>query len=267
LTISDLESYVAPTISVITICYKEPPEKIHFTFSSIASQSYPHIEWIVVDGGSGEETLAAIGEYAGKIAKLISEPDDGIYDAMNKGIASAHGDFLLFMNVRDRLIEPSVLSRMADFIIANPGYDCYYGDAVYFDPKNATSYLGRQERKVGRFQLHYGMISHQATLSSRRMYDRIGPFDKSYRIIADKEWILRSVANGARWKHTGITVSEYETGGISSDPAARKDDTSRVLRQYYGLPERALYYTAKKIRGLWLRPLRALARLKEKENL
>ena len=267
MTISDLESYLAPTISVITVCYRESPEKIHFTFSSIASQTYSHIEWIVVDGGSPEETLAVIREYSSKIAKLISEPDDGIYDAMNKGIASAHGDFLLFMNVRDRLTGPSVLSRMADFIIANPGYEGYYGDPIYFDPKSAIRCLNRQERNVGRFQLHYGMINHQVTLSSRRMYDRIGPFDKSYPILADREWVLRSVANGARYKHTGITMCEFEMGGLSSDLASQKDEISRILRQYYGLPERALYYTAKKIRELWRRPLRALTRLKEKENL
>lgn len=257
---------IYPLISVITVCYNEPPEKIRFTFSSIASQTFAGIEWIVIDGGSDNETLSAIGEFSDKIQMLISEPDDGIYYAMNKGIKNAHGDFLIFMNVGDRFADSSTLSSMTTFIIGNPGYDCYYGNELMVDPTSGTTYFDRQVKKVNRFHLHYRNMDHQATLSSKALYDRIGVFDVSYRLSADKEWAVRSIANGAKWKHTGITVCEYEIGGFSYRSTKIYNEEPRIIRQYYNLPERALYYLAKKIRGLWLRPMRICRHLMERHK-
>ena len=106
---------VQPKISVITVCFNEPKEKIALTFDSISSQSYENTEWIVIDGGSQPETIEAINAYSAAIDKLVSEPDKGIYDAMNKGLSLASGDFVMFANVGDSFFCSETVSKAADF--------------------------------------------------------------------------------------------------------------------------------------------------------
>ncbi|MCX6343483.1 MAG: glycosyltransferase family 2 protein, partial [Armatimonadetes bacterium] len=167
-------------ISIITVCYNERKENITLTFNSISSQSYRNIEWIVIDGGSKPETIDAINTYSDRIDKFVSEPDRGIYDAMNKGLSIASGDFVIFMNVGDRLYCNETIDRAVDCILANPTYDCYYGDTIRVNTKGNVEEMNRAVPKLNRFWLYKEGICHQSIFSSRQLYERTGYFDTKY---------------------------------------------------------------------------------------
>ncbi|MFQ3548791.1 MAG: glycosyltransferase family 2 protein [Armatimonadota bacterium] len=239
-------------ISVITICYNEPKENIDLTFKSISNQTYKNIQWIVVDGGSKPETISAIKEYESYIDTFISEPDNGVYDAMNKGVSYANGEFVVFMNTGDCFYNEYTLNDIVDNINKYPNFDCYYGDPIVVDD-NKKIWAGPQERKINRFILHNTTICHQATITKTELYKKIGGFDISYKIIADKEWILRSVDAGARWRYIDLIVCRYDKTGLSSDITQRKNENIKLVSNYYNVVERVVYYLTKKIRGIWRR--------------
>ncbi|MCL5102496.1 MAG: glycosyltransferase [Armatimonadetes bacterium] len=242
-----MNTYDCPKISIITVCYNESAAKIHETFDNISSQDYPDIEWIVVDGGSGEETLAAIGEYADRIDVLISEPDNGIYDAMNKGVARATGEFISFMNVGDEYLERDTLSRIMEAARVRPDCDCFYGDVLCVDQTSGRSWIEPQIRPVSRFRLYYLTVCHQSALTRRALYDRIGGFDLKYLIVADRQWIIRSLDVGAKWLHVEMCICRFDQGGISSDIAKREAEIAKLLREQYSLSERVIFSL-----GWWL---------------
>ncbi|HZH55525.1 MAG TPA: glycosyltransferase family 2 protein [Sphingobacteriaceae bacterium] len=118
------KSHFAPTLSVITVVYNNVKD-IARTLHSVLDQSYPHIEYVVVDGGSTDGTLAVLRQYEDRISQLISEPDEGIYDAMNKGLRMATGDYVLFMNSGDELYASNTVEAV--FASASDS-DIYYGE-------------------------------------------------------------------------------------------------------------------------------------------
>ncbi len=116
-----------PKISIVTVCYNAE-RNIEKTILSVINQTYDNIEYIVIDGGSNDGTLSVINKYASKIDKVISEPDKGIYDAMNKGITLAKGDWINFMNAGDSYVDSCVLKLVSDNI--NSNCDMIYGDII-----------------------------------------------------------------------------------------------------------------------------------------
>ncbi|MEN6583087.1 MAG: glycosyltransferase family 2 protein [Armatimonadota bacterium] len=230
-----------PVISVITVCFNEPLEKIRDTFSSIILQTYQNIEWIVVDGGSGDETLAVMLEYNERISCLISEPDDGIYDAMNKGIKHATGEFINFMNVGDRYHSDLTLAEVVSAINACPRYDCYYGDVVRVDANFETKELKHQMKRPSKFLLYSMPICHQTAFSSRQLYDVVGLFNLKYRIMADWHWILRSIANGAQWQHIDVIICDFDSAGISSNLKSMRIEYKKILVEHFSFLERLVY--------------------------
>jgi len=231
-------SATQPLISVITVCFNEAPARIRESLSNIDAQSYRRIEQIVVDGGSSENTLAAIREFSGRIDRMISEPDRGIYDAMNKGIRLSSGEFLHFMNVGDRFLTTDTLADMVQVILSRSGYDFYYGDA--FHVAGDRRVLVPMPRP-SRFNLYDRVICHQTILARRELFERIGGFDLSYSLLADQEWLLRSLAAGARGLHTGITVCEFEIGGVCSDWRKLRRERAGMQQQHFRSWERWLF--------------------------
>jgi len=242
-----------PLISVVTACLNEAPERIRETFSSIAAQSYGQIEQIVVDGGSGEETVAAIREFSDRIDRMISEPDRGIYDAMNKGITLSSGALLLFMNVGDRFVSADTLADMVSIVGSSPGYDYYYGDHLISRPgrgyyygypsplRDDVSNFVPMPRSALKFYLYELTLCHQTLLARRELFERIGGFDLGYPLLADQDWVLRAMAAGARGLHTGITVCEFEFGGTCSDVRRKRQERARLRRQHFPWWERGAF--------------------------
>src|SRR3546814_379964 len=177
-----------PTLSVITIVYNNVKD-IERTMLSVINQDYDAIEYIIVDGGSTDGTLDIIKNYEDKITKWISEPDKGIYNAMNKGLKMASGDYVLFMNSGDEIYANNTVSKV---FASEPNADIYYGETEMFNEDWES--LGTRRHKVPeKFtwrSFRYGMsISHQAIYIRREITES---YDEHYKLSADIDWILKA---------------------------------------------------------------------------
>jgi len=178
-------------VSIITVCLNSS-ETIENTIQSILSQDYNDIEYIVIDGASQDGTLEILARYQSQISKLISEPDNGIYAAMNKGIKLSTGDIIAILNSNDIYADNTILSNMAGFIKRN-NLDAAYGDLVYMDYNNRVTRFWRTgEYKKGAFN-HGWVIPHPTFFCRRRFFEEFGYFNEEFQIAADFELMLRFI--------------------------------------------------------------------------
>lgn len=204
-------------ISIITVAYNSAAT-IGDTLKSVAVQTYPNIEHIVIDGASSDATVAIVQSGGGRVTKLVSERDQGIYDAMNKGLALATGDFVGFLNADDMLATPNVVGEIARAAeSAEAGVVC--GDLVYIR-KDRTDEIVRFWR-CGEFsppKLRFGWMPPHPTLYVRRsLIAELGPFDTHLRIAADYDFILRYLSHpGIRVAYIPKVLVKMRTGGASN---------------------------------------------------
>ncbi len=188
---SDSNVIAAPAISVITVVWNNP--QAAEAVQSILSQSYSgHVESIVIDGASTDGTLEALAPLRSRIAHLVSEPDQGIYDAMNKGLSLANGDVIGLLNADDLYQDTMVLARVAK-AFRDPTVQIVYGDLVYVRAENPDSvirYWKSGPPRPERFRWGW-MPPHPAFFVRRSVYERFGTFDLRYRIASDFEIMLR----------------------------------------------------------------------------
>jgi glycosyltransferase involved in cell wall biosynthesis len=183
-------------ISVITAVFNRAAT-LGESLRSVHSQRWPEIEHIVIDGGSTDGSLAILDQHKSRIAKIVSEPDGGLYDALNKGIRQASGDVIGFMHADDEFATPHALARVAQ-AFEDPDVGAVYGDLVYVK-KNDVSRVVRYWRagQYQRTQLTQGWMPPHPTFYVRReVYSRFGGFDTRYRIAADYENMLRILWRG-----------------------------------------------------------------------
>lgn len=219
-----------PVLSIITITYNAG-QVLQRTLDSVAVQDYPHIEYIIVDGASRDNTMDLVRALGERINKVISEPDQGLYDAMNKGLALASGDYVLFLNAGDELADGHVVSE----IFGLPKADVYYGHAMLVDLDGNS--LGLREplppEHLTWKSLQWGMnVCHQAFIIRR---DKAVNYDLQYRICADIDWMIRSLKQCERTMPTGGLVCRFLIDGVSS--AQRKKAWKEryiVLSRHYG---------------------------------
>ena len=199
-------------ISVITVCLNEAGA-LASTCDSIRSQRYPNLEWIVIDGASTDGSLDVLRDYEDCITYLMSEPDDGIYDAMNKGIGLSSGDYLLFLNAGDKLADPDVLYSVKPF----SDVGIIYGDIQV--TSDETSDLLVLPQKLPEDFLIKKMMPHQSSFIKKSLFYEYGLYDLSYRIAADYDFFVRILhVNRVKSMHCGALISIFYTGGISNDP-------------------------------------------------
>ena len=178
-----------PRISIITIAYNNACD-IEPTLQSVISQDYPHIEYIVVDGASTDGTLEVIKRYREKIDKLISEPDHGMYEAINKGIQAATGDVVGLMHAGDRLYSPDVITHIAE-AFQDPDLDAIYGHSVLVDSNDRPVRVNRS-RPFSRRRIRHGwMPSHQSIYMRKERLDRYGLYRTDLGGSGDYEFFIR----------------------------------------------------------------------------
>lgn len=178
-------------ISIITATYNSG-KTIGDTLDSIAAQSHDDIEHIVVDGQSSDDTLSILDAHRRRIARLVSEPDRGIYDAMNKGIAIATGEIIGLLNSDDVFADRDSLREVAT-AMQDPEVDCCYGDLVYVDSGDLSRivrYWKSRPFEPGLFRKGW-VPPHPTFYARRHVYERFGRFDLNYRLAADFELMLR----------------------------------------------------------------------------
>lgn len=220
-----------PLISVITVCYNAG-DLLHITFKSLHEQSYTNWEHLVIDGNSKDHSAQIFEQYRGKIAKLVSEPDKGLYDAMNKGMALAQGDYLFFLNAGDAFYAPDTLAKLFD---GSETPDVIYGEAVVVNQQNEI--LGYRNHRAPQ-QLHAGslrtgmVVSHQAFFVKRNLSS---PYNLSYPLCADIDWMIDCLKKAKTIQNSQLVVCRFLEGGISGQKRKKAwKERYEVLKKHYG---------------------------------
>lgn len=204
-----------PKITIVTVCYN-CKEYIEGTLLSVINQDYRNIEYIIVDGASTDGTLEIINSIIKDletIVKLISEPDNGIYDAMNKGLENASGDWIIFMNGGDKFASSKVLSEIFNSPNDYEGIAVLYGDTI-----QKYNGIGSFHRSYANADCErvYGNVCHQATLVRSELWKKVG-FPMAYRICADFASLKMIYKLGGKFQYLPITIAEFDqTDGASA---------------------------------------------------
>ena len=218
-------------LSVITVVYNDV-KNIRRTMLSVLNQSFDSIEYILIDGKSTDGTWDIIQEYKDKLAYTISEPDQGIYDAMNKGLATATGEFVLFMNSGDEIYDTDTVKEVFD---TSDSGDIYYGETEMYNDNWES--LGRRRHKIPEkftwrsFKL--GMnISHQAIYIKRSITT---PYNLQYKYSSDIDWILKAAKKSSNNVNTHRYVAKYLIGGMSKQKHLESlRERFEIFNNHYG---------------------------------
>jgi glycosyltransferase involved in cell wall biosynthesis len=248
-----MEKKVLPVISIITIVFNGELF-LERTIKSIISQTYPKIEYIVIDGNSKDGTVDIIKKYSGKISLWQSEPDKGLYDAMNKGIKLAKGEYLLFINAGDELYENTTIEKIIKS--SSEAADIYYGETLMVD--EAFRSIGTRSKttphklpKHLKWQdMSYGMVvCHQSILIKRSIAEF---YNTSHPFCADIDWIIRALKKSGSTVNVNFIISKYLKGGLS-DQKLKKSliDRFEVLREHFGLFRTIFSHIFITIRAVW----------------
>lgn len=239
-------------ISIITITFNSAAT-IEQTINSVLEQTYPEIEYIIVDGGSTDDTLKIIEKYKAGIAKFISEKDNGLYDALNKGISMATGDVIGILHSDDFYIDKNVIEKYAGkFIKTNA--DAIYSDLFYVDKDNTNKIIRKWKsgnHKPNSF-LHGWMPPHPTFFVKRAVYQKFGKFNLDFKHSADYELMLRLIhKNKIRVDYLHEFTIKMRVGGQSNVSVQNRINANKEDRKAWkvnGL--KARFYTS------YLKPLR-----------
>lgn len=186
------------------------------TIKSVISQTFSNFEYIVIDGGSGDNSLEVIKSNSDKIDYWISEPDNGIYHAMNKGIQQAHGEYCFFLNSGDYFVNETVLEKV---FYNNFNEDVIFGNLLVFFKGNFVG-ISRGKEKLTFLDVYSSLIKHQASLIRRQLFDRFGLYNERLKIVADWEFFLKTIGLGeASYKYLDIDITCFDNNGISNNSA------------------------------------------------
>lgn len=235
---------MSPKISVVTVVYNRAAS-IGDALASLSAQTHKNVEHIVVDGGSTDGTLETLRAQQPPIDTLISEPDEGIYDALNKGVSRATGDVIGILH-SDDLFTDSLVLRDVAAAFGDPSVEAVYGDLVYVQ-KNDTSRVVRHWRsgEPSPAALRRGwMPPHPSLFLRRSVYDRFGVFDTQYRIAADYDFMLRVFLPGIEYRYIPRVLVTMRVGGESNATIKRLIRKSaedwRIMKRAKINPTRAL---------------------------
>ncbi|MGI9091084.1 MAG: glycosyltransferase family 2 protein [Gemmatimonadaceae bacterium] len=201
-----------PLVSVVTVVYNGV-RTLERTIRSIVEQDYRPIEYIIIDGGSTDGSLDVVARFRDHIAACISEPDEGIYDAMNKGIAAASGEIVGLLN-SDDCYAAGAISSIVALAKDNPGADILYGNAILRTP-GRPDLLIRPPTPLRASDFWHNPIPHPAMFVTRACYERCGLYRTSLKVLADYDLLMRSYDSGARFASVDALLAVAEAGGFS----------------------------------------------------
>lgn len=206
-----------PVISVITVCFNDS-STLGLALQSVVDQDWPRIEHVVIDGGSTDGTLEILDQYRPHLAQVVSEPDNGIYDAMNKGLDLATGDIICFLNADDQYTSNMVLTEVATEM-QKQKLDALMGDVSFFHASDPSRTVRRyRSDRFSPEQLAFGwMPAHPALFLTKGVIQRVGRFRTDYRIAGDFEFIVRIFhRQWLRYRHYPKVLVRMQTGGTST---------------------------------------------------
>ncbi len=234
----------SPSISIITVVYNGG-NVIGKTIESIINQTYKNIEYIIIDGNSTDSTLAVIKKHQSHISYWISEPDEGLYDAMNKGLKTAHADYVLFINAGDELYACDTVEKIfnaPDFTIKkdsitsqSPLPDVFFGETEMID--NAGNSIGLRRLKPNKNlnwkHLKNGMlVSHQSVIVKKNIANQ---YNTNYKYAADYDWVICALQKAHHIVNTRTIISKFLDGGRTKQtiiPGLK--ERFRIMCKHYG---------------------------------
>ncbi len=200
-------------VSIITISYNNE-EGLLRTIESVVSQTYPDYEYIIIDGGSSDNSKQIIESFSDRITYWVSEPDKGVYNAMNKGIAVAKGEYLHFLNSGDSYATSDVLERTFTKEYTEPllrGIQiCDYGT-------RQVRWANLGDREVTLYDMFVNTLLHQATFIRHDMFDKYGNYDESLRIVSDWKFFFQTILGGEKTAFLNFDIVLFEMEGISTN--------------------------------------------------
>ncbi len=218
-------------ISIITINYNNATG-LEKTIQSILSQTYKNIEYLIIDGGSGDGSREILERYTADITFWVSEKDSGIYNAMNKGILKSGGEYLLFMNSGDIFVDQLVVS---DVVNSGLTEDLVYGDVYAENELRRKSWCPSPKLTFNVFFRE--SIPHQSTFIRRSLFDIVGLYNEQLKIVSDWEFSMLAVCKyQCSYRHINRFIALFMEDGISSDPknyAVRKAERYQVFEKYF----------------------------------
>jgi len=218
-----------PLVSVVIATYNSA-STLQRAIDSVLEQVFPTVELIVIDGGSTDGTLDVIRRNEVGIAEWISEIDGGVYEALNKGVKRASGEWIYILGADDYLWSPHVLAFMAPHLIEDAGkYSVVYGKVAYVNALGETLQLIGQPWEYARRHFHHRMtLPHQGVFHHRSLFERHGMFNETFRMTGDYEFLLRELKTGEAVFVPDVVVAGYQHGGGSS----MLENSIKVLIEY-----------------------------------
>ena len=196
-------------LSVITINYNNK-EGLQKTIDSVISQTFKDFEWIIIDGGSTDGGKELIERYSQYVSYWVSEPDKGIYDAMNKGIIQSHGEYLQFLNSGDTLTSSTIL---LDVFRDDYNEDIVTGNII----RNGKVDRGIGSRNISLIDFYYGSLFHPASFIKKSLFVKYGMYDERYKVVSDwKFFLVTVILHNATIKYINKSITVFDANGISS---------------------------------------------------
>jgi glycosyltransferase involved in cell wall biosynthesis len=217
-------------LSIITINRNNAPG-LRKTIESVVSQSFKNFEYIVIDGASTDESVDIIKSYSDKISYWVSEPDTGIYNAMNKGIKLAKGEYTLMLNSGDYLVNDKVIQNIIPFL---DDIDIVQGNTVIICSGKDKILKGYGKSDISFCEVYKGNFLHQATFAKKELFTKYGYFDENYKIGGDTVFFLKSLGFGnATFKYVNVNIAYFDTQGISANQSEFWNEQRRKEDEMY----------------------------------
>lgn len=219
-----------PYFSIITVVYNGE-QYLEATIKSIIKQTYNNIEYIIIDGGSNDATLNIIRNYDGFIDYWVSEKDEGIYDAMNKGLQACNGEYVWFMNAGDRIFKNNTIETIVHLY---PDADVYYGSTELIDHSGNTIKLVQVPSKLTWKSFLHGMVvSHQSIIIKKSL---VNLYDLQYQYVSDHDWIVDALQKANTIIYAKIPLSKYLVDGFSQQNfESCWQEKFKIVKKYHGL--------------------------------
>jgi glycosyltransferase involved in cell wall biosynthesis len=238
-----MHSHITPLFSIITVTY-HAESVLEETILSVVSQTYHNIEYIIIDGASKDRTLSIVNKYRDKIQAVVSEPDKGLYDAMNKGLKMAKGEYVCFLNAGDTFHEDDTLQLIVHQLNkSNVLPDVIYGETALVD---AQRHFVRMRRLQTPDTLNWksfrqGMlVCHQAFIAKRALAET---YDLNYRFSADFDWCIRVMKKASLLHNTRLTLIDYlDEGMTTKNRKASLKERFRIMAKHYGYISTVLHH-------------------------
>lgn len=235
-----------PLVTIITVCYNAKCD-LEKTICSVSGQKYGNKEYVVIDGGSSDGTLDVLKYNTSAIDYWKSEPDRGIYDAMNKGIGAAHGEWLVFMNAGDVFSDDEALVKMAASV--GDGVRILRGNIIRVYGKMRVKSCGVTTQNPDLMDMFDNTFHHQACLIQKSLFDEFGLYSTEYKLCSDWKFFFDCVVlHHVKSQYVDITLAEFQMNGASSNGAQRyaaeRNDylTSLYGKEMFGLLEELSIY-------------------------